>query len=279
MQLTAINVHPLKSAAIRPVTSAAVRPHGLVDDRSWMVVDADGVLVSAREARRLFHVLADTPATDPTVPEALRLRADGHEDLDVTRPTGAPVPVRLFSLDLAGVPAGPEADAWLARVLGRDDVRLVWCDDPTRRSLQPGFSRPGDHATFPDSFPVTVANAASLRQLQDWVAEAAVERGDEPPTPLPMERFRPNLVVDGGEAFAEDDWHTLTVGEVVLRRGKPVDRCMVTTIHPETLVTGPEPIRTLARHRRSPDGTTLFALHLVPVTTGTVTVGDPVSAL
>lgn len=278
MRLTGINVHPLKSAAIRPVSTAAVRPHGLVDDRSWMVVDADGVLVSAREARRLFHVLADTPATDPAVPSALRLRADGHEDLVVARPTGAPVPVRLFSLDLAGVPAGPVADAWLARVLGREDVRLVWCDDPTRRTLQPGFSQPGDHAAFPDSFPVTVASAASLRRLQDWVAEAAVERGEEPPIPLPMERFRPNLVVEGAAAFAEDDWETLTVGEVTFRRGKPVDRCMVTTIHPETLVTGPEPIRTLARHRRSEGGKTLFALHLVPVTTGTVALGDPVSA-
>lgn len=277
MHLSSLHVHPVKSTAVRPVTTAAVRAHGLADDRSWMVVDRDGVLVSAREARGLLHVVADTPATDPGVAAGLRLRSDGHDDLLVGVPDGRPVPVRLFSLDLAGVPAGREADAWLARVLGRDDVSLVWCDDPTRRSLQPGFSEPGDHATFPDSFPVTVAGAASLRRLNDWIAEAAVERGEEVPAPLPMERFRPNLVVEDAEPFAEDDWQTVTVGEVTFRRGKPVGRCVVTTIHPQTLETGREPIRTLARHRRSAS-TTLFALHLVPVTTGTVRVGDPVSA-
>ena len=277
MRLSDLAVHPLKSAAVRPLAHARVLPHGLADDRSWMVVDGDGVLVSAREARRLFHVVADTPATDPSVTAGLRLRSPGQDDLLVAVPSARPVPVRLFSLDLAGVPAGPEADAWLGAVLDRDDVRLVWCDDPTRRSLQPGYSRPGDHAAFPDSFPVTVANAASLRLLNDWIVEGALERGDEPPEPLPMERFRPNLVVEGAEPFAEDEWQTLTVGDVTFRRGKPVARCTVTRIHPATLETAPEPIRTLARHRRSPDGRTLFAVHLVPVTTGTVRVGDPVS--
>jgi len=277
VHLAGLHVHPLKSGAVRRVTSAAVLPHGLADDRSWMVVDGDGVLVSAREARTLFRVVADTATTDPTVASGLRLRFPGHDDLVLSEPQGTPVPVRLFSLDLAGVPAGPEADAWLRHVLGREDVRLVWCDDPTRRSLQPGHSEPGDHAAFPDAFPVTVATTASLRRLNDWIAERAVERGEEPPAPLPIERFRPNLVVDGAEPFAEDDWQSLTVGDVTFRRGKPVARCWMTTIHPETLETAPEPIRTLARHRRSADGTTLFAVHLVPVSTGTVRVGDPVS--
>ena len=277
MLLGSLHVHPLKSAAVRPVTSAAVLPHGLADDRRWMVVDRDGELVSAREARSLLHVVADTAVTDSAVPAGLRLRSAGHDELLVAVPDGAPVPVRLFSLDLAGVPAGPEADEWLGRVLGRE-VRLVWCDDPTRRSLQPGYSEPGDHAAFPDSFPVTVAATASLDRLNDWIVEAALERGEEPPEPLPMERFRPNLVVEGAEPFAEDDWEVLTVGEVTFRRGKPVGRCTVTRIHPATLETGPEPIRSLARHRRSTDGKTLFAVHLVPVTIGTVRVGDPVSA-
>ena len=278
MQLSGINVHPLKSAAIRPVTCAEVLPHGRNDDRSWMLVDGDGVLVSVREARALFHVLADTPATDPTVPAGLRLRAPGHDDLLVPVPGTAPVPVRLFSLDLAGTPAGPEADRWLRQVLGRDDVRLVWCHDPTSRSLEPAFSEPRDHATFPDSFPVTVASTSSLRCLQDWITHTALERGEEPPPPLPMTHFRPNLVVDGAEPFAEDDWETVTVGDVTFRRGKAVDRCVVATIDPVTLETGPEPTRTLARHRRSAAGKVLFALHLVPVTPGTVRVGDPVSA-
>lgn len=277
MRLVGLNIHPLKSGAIRPVPSVDVLTRGLRDDRSWMVVDGDGELVSAREAHTLFHVVPDTAVTDASVTGALRLKASGLPDLHLDEPVGEPEPVRLFSLDLRAVPAGPDADAWLRSALGRDDVRLVWCDDPTRRTLQPGYARPGDHAAFPDSFPVTVASLASLRQLNDWIVEQALALGEEPRDPLPIERFRANLVVDGDEPFTEDCWETLTVGGVRFRVTKPVDRCVMTSIDPETLATAKEPIRTLARHRRV-DGRTRFAVHLVPLGEGRIGVGDEVRA-
>ncbi len=277
MRLLGLNVHPLKSGAIRPVRSIDVLPGGLRGDRTWMVVDGDDGLVSAREVHALFHVVADTPATDPTIACALRLRAPGLPDLHLDEPTADPEPVRLFSLDLRAVPAGADADAWVRSALGRDDVRLVWCDDPTRRRLQPGYARPGDHATFPDSFPVTVASLASLRQLNDWIVERALELGEEPRDPLPIERFRANLVVDGDEPFGEDHWQALTVGGVRFRVAKPVDRCVMTSIHPQTLATAKEPIRSLARHRLV-DGKTMFAVHLVPEGSGRIGIGDDVEA-
>src|SRR5688500_6272127 len=209
-----------------------VHPRGLEDDRSWMLVGPDGRLVSAREAHGLLTIVADTPATDAAVPGALRLRAPGHPDLVVGQPVGTPVPVRLFSLDLQGTPAGPEADGWLRSVLGTD-VRLVWCHDPARRRLQPGYSSPEDHTAFADAFPVTVASVASLRRLNDWIVERALETGEEAPAPLPIERFRANLVVDGDEPFAEDQWQELTVGDVRFRVAKPVSRCVMTTIDTE----------------------------------------------
>ena len=276
MRLVQLNVHPLKSGAIRPLESATVLPRGLADDRSWMLVDPDGRLVSAREVHDLFRVVADTPATDPAVDGALRLRAPGHDDLQLDRPGATPVPVRLFSLDLEATPAGDAADDWLRSVLGAD-VRLVWCHDPARRRLQPGFSAEEDHTAFADAFPVTVASLASLRQLNDWIAERALEVGEEHPDPLPVERFRANLVVDGDEPFAEDHWRTLTVGGVDFRVAKPVSRCVMTTIDRGTLTTAKEPIRTLARHRLF-GGKTMFAAHLVPVSAGTISVGDEVTA-
>ncbi|HEX5920130.1 MAG TPA: MOSC N-terminal beta barrel domain-containing protein [Nocardioides sp.] len=278
MRLAQLNVHPLKSGAIRPVRSTTVLPRGLADDRSWMVVDGDGRLVSAREVHRLFHVVADTPSTDPSVGSALRLRSPGHPDLLVDEPEAEPIDVRLFSLHLQARPAGPEVAAWLRSVLGRDDLRLVWCHDPERRSLQPGFSRPGDHAAFPDSFPVTIASLASMRQLHDWMVERALELGEPPPDPLPIERFRTNLVVDGDEPFAEDRWTRVVVGDVPFRIGKPVGRCVMATLDPLTLTTAKEPTRTLARHRRSDSGKVFFAVHLVPETTGRISVGDEVRA-
>ncbi|MCY4726144.1 MOSC domain-containing protein [Nocardioides sp. STR2] len=277
MRLVQLNVHPLKSGAIRPLTSATVLPRGLADDRTWMIVDGDRCLVSAREVHRLFTVVADTPATDPSVAAALRLRAPGHPDLLVDVPQTAPVDVRLFSLHLRARPAGRDADAWLRAVLGRDDLHLVWCHAPEERTLQPGFSRPGDHAAFPDSFPVTIASLASMRRLDDWMVEQALELSEEPPDPLPVERFRANLVVDGDEPFAEDRWTRVVVGDVPFRVGKPVGRCVMATLDPVTLTTSEEPTRTLARHRRV-DGKLFFAVHLVPETSGRIGVGDAVRA-
>ena len=277
LTLTGLFLHPVKSTAIRPVGAARVEPAGLVDDRTWVVVDGDGVMVSARTSRDLFRIVADTPTTDPALTRALRLAAPGMPDLLLDHPSGPPARVRLFSQELLGVPAGPAADAWLRTVLGRPDLRLLWCDDPTRRRLNPAYTRPGDHAAYPDGYPVTLASEASLRQLRDWIVEGALERGEEPPDPLPMGRFRPSLVIDGHEPFAEDDWSWVQVGEVRFRMAMPTGRCVVTTVDADSLRGGKEPIRTLARHRR-PERDTLFAVNLVPEGSGTVRVGDPVSA-
>jgi uncharacterized protein YcbX len=277
VQITALRVHPVKSTAIRPLPSAEVLPRGMADDRSWVVVDDEGVVVTAREEHGLFALVADTPRTDPGLERDLRLATAGLPDLLLDEPTGDLVRVRLFSQELQGVPAGDEVDTWLRTALGRDDVRLVWCDDPTRRRLNPAFSSPGDHTAYADGYPVTLASEASLRRLNDWIVEGALSRGEEPPEPLPMERFRPNLVVDGDEPFAEDAWTGVTVGDVRFRVAKPTDRCVMTTIDLGSLTTGKEPIRTLARHRQV-DHKTLFAIHLVPETSGTVRVGDPVVA-
>ena len=199
------------------------------------------------------------------------------DDLAVEVPDAEPVPIRLFSLDLKAVPAGAGAQAWVREALGRDDLRLVWCHDPAARNLQPGYSTPDDHTAFADAFPVTVASLSSLRRLNDWIFERALETGEEPPEPLPVERFRANLVVDGDEPFAEDHWSEVRVGDVRFRVAKPTSRCVMTTIDPASLTTAKEPVRTLARHRLV-DGKTMFAAHLLPLDVGRISVGDAVTA-
>jgi uncharacterized protein len=275
IELKAIGLHPVKSTAIRHVRRAEVAAWGLVGDRRWMVVDADSVLVTARELHALFSITADTPQTDPPAPKALRLSAAGHEPLDLAEPDSEPVPVRLHRHDLLARPADDHANHWLRTVLDRDDLTLVWCDDPTRRRLNPSHSRPGDHTAFTDGYPVTLASLDSLAQLNDWIAEEALLRDEEPQSALPIERFRPNLVVQGAEAFAEDDWQRVRIGDVTFRKAKLVDRCVMTTIAPADLTTGKEPIRTLSRHRRW-DHQTWFAIQLIPEGVGEVAVGDPV---
>lgn len=270
-----LRVHPVKSMAGRSVPDAELLLRGLVDDRSWMLVDAAGSMVTARTLHSLVGVQADTPVTDPTLNSALRLGAPGFEELHVDVPDGAEVPAELFGNALTGVPAAPPAQEWVRKVLGRPDLTLLWCPHPEGRTLNPRYTRLGDHTAYADGYPLTVVSQESLTQLNDWIVQGALDRGEEPPAPLGMERFRPNIVVQGAGAFAEDDWTRIRVGEVAMRLVKPSPRCVLTTVDPVTLTTGREPIRTLARHRRV-DGKVMFAINAVPDGAGRIAVGDPV---
>ncbi len=279
VRVASLHVYPVKSLRGVDVPSVQVEPWGPRGDRRWMVVTHDGKTLTAREHPRMLGVRA-TP-----VEGALRLSAPGVPDLLVAEPSDrAPdVAVGLSRLDRA-TSAGPEADTWLSGALERP-VRLVWLDDPTRRpvSLAHG-GRPGDPLTLADAGPLLVTTEASMAALNRWIADRALESADptgspQPPAPLPMERFRPSLVVSGDlEAFAEDRWATLRAGDVELRFAEQCDRCVLTTVDLDALVTGKEPIRTLARHRRA-DGKVWFGIRMVPTTTGEVRVGDLVEVV
>lgn len=282
MQVSALNVHPVKSTAIRPLTRAYLEPWGFRDDRHWMVVDRDGEAVTARTEPRLFTITARTRGLDG-IDADLELSSPGAEAVLVSRPTdGATAEITLFKNILRAVDVGADAQSFVRDILQREDVSLVWCPDPRARRLNPDFARPGDSTAFADGYPVLLTTTASLAQLNTWIAaDAAVApprqravSGD----PLPMQRFRPNLVIDGSEPFAEDHWHRIQVGETVLRLVKPCDRCVMTTIDPTNLSYGHQPLYTLARHRRV-GSKALFGHNLIPERPGWIAVGDPVVVL
>lgn len=277
MQLLSLSIHPVKSTAARPVRRARLERAGLLGDRRWMVLDGDGAMLTARTEPRLLRLTADVGSTCPGL-TGLRLRAEGVPELHLPEPYGPEQPVRVFSDPTVAVDAGEEAAAWLRAALGRDDVRLVHAARPEARRLDARYAEVDDHTGFADGFPVLLTTTASLAALDDLVASDAAEKGRTPPEPLSMTRFRPNFVVDGAEPFAEDGWSRVRVGPVVLRVVKPCTRCVLTTVDPITLDRGPEPLRTLARHRRL-DGRPTFGMNLVPETTGDVAVGDPVELL
>ncbi|WP_019136877.1 MOSC domain-containing protein [Cellulomonas massiliensis] len=257
-------LRPVKSLAGVEVGDALVERAGLAGDRRWMVVDPGGEVVTARELHALLGVRA-APA-----PGGILLSSSGLDDLLVLEPREAAlVPVGLSRLESAR-PAGREADAWLAVATGADGVRLVWLDDPSRRSVSAAHGgRQGEPLNLSDAGPIHLTTTASLAALNDWLVEAGE-------SPIPMERFRPSIVVDGDlEPFAEDAWASVRIGDVRLRFSEHCDRCVLTTIDLESLRTTKEPVRTLARHRRH-GGNVWFGIRLVPETTGRIAVGDPV---
>ncbi|MDF1605357.1 MOSC N-terminal beta barrel domain-containing protein [Nocardioides sp. YIM 152315] len=268
-QLTSINRFPVKSCRGEAVDSAVVEPWGLAGDRRWMVVDETGQVITAREVNRLLLVHPEITAY------GLRVTAPDLPPLEVRTPDPtAQVPVALWSSVLTAAAVGGDADAWFGKALGRP-ARLVHLDDPTRRPTNPGFSEPGDRVSFADGYPLLLATEESLAALNDVVTSSA-PTGREP---LPMTRFRPNVVISGVEPWAEDDWRRIRIGDAVFRAVKGCARCVITTIEPDSAVREKEPIASLARIRRW-DGATWFAINLVPDTPGvTIRVGDPFEVL
>ncbi|MFC6079786.1 MOSC domain-containing protein [Sphaerisporangium aureirubrum] len=272
MELAEIRRYPVKSVSGWVVDSAVVEPWGLAEDRRWAVVDEYGGGHWVGENPRLLSVVARV-----TDEGGLLLDAPGMPQLKVPPATGEKFPMRFYELDSA-ILAHPDAHAWFTRLLGKP-TRLVWLDDPNRCPVPASHGGlPGEVVSFAGDAPILLTSRSSLRRLDDWILEGAMERQDDPPAPLDMARFRPNLVIDGAPPYAEDDWREIRIGSVAFRFTEHCDRCAVTTYDPVTIEKGKEPLRTLARHRGW-DGKTWFGIRMVPRGRGEIRLGDPVTVL
>lgn len=271
MHVTDLWIHPVKSLGGQAIDSARVEPWGLEGDRRWGLVDPSGEKVTARDLHALLRLHAEQVDD-----ETIRIH-DGGESILVDIPLGLPpIPVSHARQGFAP-PADQDVSEWISERVGRP-LRLVWQEEPTQRRMSGAHGGlDGDTLSLADAGPLLLTSEASLAQLQEWVDARAAE--DDPGAgaalPLSMVRFRPNVVIDGGEPFDEDGWGTLRIGEVRFRTAEVCDRCVMTTIDPETIVAGKEPIRTLARHRAW-DGKTWFGTRLVPLDEGRIAIGDEV---
>jgi hypothetical protein len=263
--LSSIHVYPLKSAAGQALNEADVERRGLAGDRRWMLVDGEGTFLSQRSHPRL--ALIDVDVTS----DRLRLSAPDQVPIDVPRPneSAATQTVTVWGDAVEAALASDAAHAWCADFLATD-VRLVYMPDASRRAVDPAYAtRDDDVVSFADGYPLLLTTTASLADLNDRLD-----------APLPMDRFRPNVVVDGAEPWAEDAWRRLRIGGVAFRAVKPCGRCAVTTTDQQTAVRGKEPLKTLATFRRDPEtGKVYFGWNLIPEAPGRLRVGDGVDVL
>jgi uncharacterized protein YcbX len=232
--VSALNIFPVKSCRGIPLEQALLTPTGFADDRHWMMVRPNGRFVTQRELPRLALIATRVDE------DGLTLTAPGMAPLTVmrdgTRPSRA---VTVWKFDGRGLDCGEEAAAWFTQFLGTP-LSLVAFDSSSPRTCSPEWTQ-GIQATteFSDGYPVLVISRASLADLNSRL-----------PKPLPMERFRPNLVIDGLDAYAEDRIHELRGDGVVLRVVKPCTRCAITTTDQQSgAVDGDEPLRTLRSYR------------------------------
>ncbi|KUM78282.1 MOSC domain-containing protein [Streptomyces curacoi] len=260
-----LSYYPVKGCAGVAAREALLTPAGLAHDRSFMVVSDEGVFRSQRRDPRLALI---RPAISDDG-ERLTLHAPHTEALDVpVDTTGARRPVDLFGTAYRGIDQGDTAAAWLSDVLGAPS-RLVRV--PPEHDRKTDGRTPGTSG-YADSSALHLVSRSTLELLNRKLAE----RGT---APLPMNRFRPNIVIDGwAEPHTEDRAHGLTIGTAELGYAKLAIRCAVTLVAQESGErAGPEPLRTLAGYRRAAQGGVAFGTKFSVLRTGRVAVGDAVT--
>lgn len=274
MQITGLNIYPVKSLQSVGLSRARLSARGLAYDRNWMVIDAANRFVTQREIPLMARV-------------SVRLRDDAlaleHPDatplvVELARTNQPRLTVTIFRDECEALDEGEEAAAWLSAVLGQQGLRLVRFPENHRRAVEPDWLRGEQaHTAFPDGYPFLVTAEASLAALNERLTGKGLET-------VPMNRFRPNIVVDGEAPFAERDWDELTAAGQWWRIGlrKPCKRCKVITVDQDngTMPALTEPLGTLAEMPTQPGMRGAFFGQNAILLTGdgqTLRVGDPVT--
>lgn len=280
MHISEINIYPIKSLKGISVDSALVEPRGLQHDRRWMLTDIDGKFMTQREFPRMAAMSVWIEEDGSGLGVAAQRFGDvfvPFEPDTVNKPQ-----VTIWQSVCEGEVYGAALNEWFSDVLGTA-CQLVYMPDDTQRSVNSRFDRGGEIVSFADGYPLMVLGEASLAELNSRLAE-----------PLPMNRFRPNIVVSGSDAYSEDDWSKISIGDAAFRGTKPCERCVITTVDQSRgEFDGKDPLKTLATYRLAKDvmperleslGVTpnavLFGQNLIPETPGaTIDVGDEVKIL
>lgn len=257
IRLASLHVYPLKSAAGLSADAWEVDAFGLRYDRRWMVVDGQAVMISQRTHPRL--ALVRPSLGDDT----LRLETGGMPALELRLepPAAVSTTVVVWRDTCAAVWGGERAARWISDVLDAE-CNLVYMPEATFRAADPHYAPEATRVSFADAFPFLLLSEESLADLNARLA-----------TPVPMNRFRPNLVIAGGGAYAEDALTGFRIGDVGLRAVKPCDRCVLTTTDQATAERGVEPLRTLATYRTR-DRKVLFGQNVVHEGPGRLEVGE-----
>jgi uncharacterized protein len=262
MFLSRIRIYPIKACAGTDVQEASMDERGLQYDRRWMLIDEQGNDLHQFDHPRLASVVV---ALDN---ERLLIQAPGMSSLHIPLQPEQDTPraVQWFQGFSEALPASKEADAWFQDFL-HTRCQLVFMPEKARHSVEPGYEINHDLAAF-TSFQYHLLGEGSLDDLNQRLA-----------TPVPLERFRPNLVVAQAPAFAEDSWHTLQINQHTFHVVKPCDRCAITTVDAARgVMTGKEPLTTLAKYRTFKQKV-LFGQYLISGERGVLHVGDDVQVI
>jgi uncharacterized protein len=255
--------YPIKACRGVEVDTSCVSRMGLEHDRRMMIVTPEGECLTQREYPRLAWV------TPKLINDTLELSAPNHEAIQLgIQTSGTPSLVNIWkSKGVHAIDQGEEAAGWFSDWLGTE-VRLVHIADGYKRLVNESYTiNDDDYTGFADGYPILLASEGGLDDLNSHLEST-----------VPMNRFRPNIVVKGCEPFEEDTWNRIGIGDVELAIVKPCARCVVTTIDKETLEKSKEPLKTLGKYRKHALGA-IFGQNVIPLNGGSIQLGMNVEIL
>ncbi len=235
--ISELAIYPVKSMRQIQLKKSSLQFGGLKHDRRWMVIDTDGVMITQREKSRLC--LIQPELLNPKHDCSLKLTAENMPDINISIPVGEKTcKAKVWEDECNAYDAGDKIASWLSQFLDME-CRLVYFPENEVRVVDQNYAMPNDQTAFSDGFPILLTSQASLDDLNSRMDEN-----------VPMARFRPNVVVSGCEAFAEDDWQQLTVGKITLRIVKSCSRCIIPNIDVDSAERCKDPVKTLATFRK-----------------------------
>ncbi|MHA7131027.1 MOSC domain-containing protein [Algoriphagus namhaensis] len=261
LTIQALYIYPIKSLGGISLHEARVEERGFQYDRRWMLVDQNGLFMSQRKHPQmaLLQVALGT--------EGLLVSDRGEMKDPLVIPFDAQeekfLQVIIWDDEVLAQRVGDHFDQWFSERLG-EPVHLVRMPESTHRKVDPRYAHQGESVSFADGMPYLIIGEESLNDLNNRLEQ-----------PVPMDRFRPNLVFSGGEPFVEDSWTFIQVGEVPMKVVKPCARCVLTTVDQQTGKSGKEPLKTLASYR-TVGNKVLFGQNVLALESGKVKVGDSI---
>ncbi len=239
IELTQLAIYPIKSTAQISLSRAQISPFGLEMDRRWMLIDDNGQMLTQRKHATLC-LIKTTIQPDSlcvTTPGMPALRLPLHTS---NTPSFPAVQATVWDDTCNASDCGQQAADWFSKFL-KISARLVFFPDNETRQVDLNFANQGDTTAFSDGFPYLLISQGSLDDLNHRLSNHS--------TPVSMRRFRPNLVVSSTDAYAEDHWKKIRIGNIDFSIVKPCNRCSIPSIHTQTAEKTAEPLKTLASYR------------------------------
>lgn len=259
MQVSHLYIYPIKSLRGIEMQEAEVLEKGFRYDRRWMIVDEDSGHVTQRTHPQLSQIKVELHGESITVSH----REMPQLEIPVGINQGEEIEVTVWEHTVVARVANAEINDWISKVAG-EPCRLVYMSEQTSRPANPKRAKNGEHVSFADAYPYLVVSQASLDDLNGRLQ-----------SPIPMHRFRPNIVVTGTDAYAEDHWRDFQIGAIPFYGTHGCKRCVFITVDQETGKKGAEPLKTLATYRK--EGNEIyFGLNAFSKKEGILKVGDAV---